>query len=98
MTTKSWVKRPDAPARLSGRKGQQRRARWLSSQPLCIMCEREGFITAGTDVDHVVPLSKGGADDESNLQTLCHAHHQDKSVSDKGQRIRPTIGLDGWQV
>jgi len=98
MKAKSWAKRPDAPARLSGRKGQQRRARWLSNQPLCVMCQREGFVTLGEAVDHVVPLAKGGADDESNLQTLCHAHHQDKSIRDKGQRVKPTIGLDGWAI
>lgn len=100
MKTKAWVKRPDAPTRLSGRKGQQRRARWLSGQPLCVMCEAmtPPRVTAGTDVDHVQPLSKGGADDESNFQTLCHAHHQDKSTTDKGQRIKPTIGLNGWAI
>lgn len=29
-------------------------------------------------VDHVVPLSKGGADDESNWQLLCRACNQAK--------------------
>ncbi|MBK5204212.1 MAG: HNH endonuclease [Polaromonas sp.] len=98
MKTKAWVKRPDAPARLSGRKGQQRRAQWLSSQPLCVMCEAmtPPRVTAGTDVDHIEPLAKGGADDESNFQTLCREHHQEKSIRDKGHRVRPVTGADGW--
>ena len=79
MTTprKAWAKRPDAPARLSGRKGQECRARWLFGQPLSVICEAmtPPRVTLGTDVDHVRPLAKGGARDKSNLQTLCAAHH-----------------------
>lgn len=88
---KAWAKRPNAPARLSGRKGQERRARWLSGQPLCVMCEgmTPPRVTLGTDVDHIQPLAKGGADDESNLQTLCASHHQEKSILDRGHTPRP---------
>lgn len=31
------------------------------------------------ETDHVVPLSKGGENDFSNLQTLCHDCHEKKS-------------------
>jgi 5-methylcytosine-specific restriction endonuclease McrA len=46
-------------------------------------------VTLGTDVDHIKPLAKGGADDESNLQTLCSECHQKKSIRDRGHTARP---------
>jgi 5-methylcytosine-specific restriction protein A len=101
---KAWAKRPDAPARLTGRKGQERRARWLSEQPLCVMCAAmtPPRVTAGQDVDHKKPLAKGGADDESNLQTLCRECHEKKSILDRGHTPRAkspvTFTADGRVV
>ena len=34
------------------------------------------------DVDHVIPLLKGGPDDESNLQAICPACHRRKTEND----------------
>ncbi|MEU8877423.1 HNH endonuclease [Streptomyces javensis] len=31
--------------------------------------------TAGTDVDHVIPASLGGSDEDSNLTLLCRWCH-----------------------
>ena len=36
--------------------------------------------TLGEHVDHVVPISAGGSNDESNLQTLCHRWHSRKTA------------------
>jgi len=36
----------------------------------CVMCERSGR-GVKLEVDHKIPLSKGGTDDLDNLQTLC---------------------------
>ncbi len=85
---KAWVKRPDAPDahRLRGRAGMERRARWLHAHPLCVDCLPSGRVTAGTVVDHKVPLSEGGRDDHSNLQTLCTSHHDAKS--ERERRVR----------
>jgi len=86
---KPWTKRKDAPARLSGRAGVERRARWLYAHPLCLHC-MEGTpsrVSAGVIVDHVLPLSRGGADDESNLQTLCRACDRIKTAADLGQKL-----------
>jgi 5-methylcytosine-specific restriction protein A len=101
MTSRTpWAKRPDAADahRLRGWKGQQRRARWLSRFPLCKHCEAKGRVRLGVIVDHVVPLAKGGADDDSNLQTLCAECDKLKTAADLGHRIKPTTGLDGWPV
>jgi len=34
-------------------------------------------------VDHIVPRSKGGPDDDSNLQTLCRSCNLHKSASEE---------------
>lgn len=95
---KPWVK-PDAvaePARLRGRAGVARRARWLMEHPLCEYCRRETpqRITVGVEVDHVVPLAEGGADEESNLQTLCLWHHRVKSSIERGRALHSSTGGD----
>ena len=38
--------------------------------------------TADLEVDHVVPLALGGRDGDDNLETLCAAHHRQKTRSD----------------
>jgi 5-methylcytosine-specific restriction protein A len=35
-----------------------------------------------THVDHVVPVSQGGSDDEANLTSLCAWHHNRKTSSE----------------
>jgi 5-methylcytosine-specific restriction enzyme A len=67
--------------RQTGRRGVERRARWLRENPLCVMClaETPPRTTAATEVDHIVPLSQGGADHVSNFQSLCAEHHREKT-------------------
>ena len=67
-------------ARMRGRRGQERRKAWLAAHPLCAHCLLEGGrVHAGDEVDHIVPLHLGGADDSSNFQTLCSTHHKAKT-------------------
>jgi 5-methylcytosine-specific restriction protein A len=65
-------------------------------QPLCVACEQAGKVSAAEEVDHVVPLAKGGADDDTNLQSLCRECHQAKTRRDNGWRERVEVGVDGW--
>jgi len=45
----------------------------------------------GTDVDHIINLAQGGTDDPSNLQLLCHWHHNKKTqLEAKANRVRRT--------
>lgn len=77
------------PQRLGGQAGQNRRERWLRQHPLCKECQDEDppRVTAGEEVDHVVPLWQNGADDDSNLQTLCRAHHKLKTAREYRERM-----------
>ena len=42
-------------------------------------CTVTGCNANASDVDHVVPASRGGSDDESNLASMCRAHHLTKT-------------------
>lgn len=77
---------PMATPRLRGRAGVERRARWLAKHPLCVECEPEGITRIADVVDHVIPLWKGGADDESNFQSLCDPHHDAKTAREAAER------------
>lgn len=79
---------PNATPRIRGRAWMNTRAKWLSAHPLCIMCEQRGRVTAATEVDHVIPLVEGGKDDDSNYQSLCYAHHKDKTSEEAKGRSR----------
>lgn len=65
---------------------------------LCQYCLAKGYPVPGNEVDHIVPKSKGGSDDPANLQVLCSPCHRDKTIRDKGYRVRPRIGPDGWPI
>lgn len=56
---------------------------WIKSKGRCHLCDREisVYVVGGAKgihnspafphVDHIVPLARGGADSEENLQLLC---------------------------
>jgi 5-methylcytosine-specific restriction protein A len=69
--------------RMRGRKGQEARTLWLAMHPLCAACERVGILTAATTVDHIVPVSQGGADHPDNYQSLCVPHHREKTREER---------------
>lgn len=73
---------PAATPRMRGRALQERRERWMRLRPLCVRCEERGIVRLWTQLDHVVPLFKGGADDDSNLQGLCDPCHAAKTAAD----------------
>lgn len=77
---------PGATPRQRGRKGMTRRARWLSLHPLCAHCEQANRVTLAEEVDHIVPLIEGGADDEANLQSLCVSCHKAKTAREASRR------------
>lgn len=62
-------------------------ARWIRfsklyrrKNPLCVLCEAQGFTVACTEVDHIIPRARGGAVwSEKNLQSLCKKCHSLKT-------------------
>ena len=77
---------PVETTRLRGRKLQARRRRLLSANPLCEKCSTLDHPVAATELDHVVPLWKGGPDVEDNLQRLCDDCHRVKSDAEARER------------
>lgn len=51
------------------------RERFLSINPLCEMCKRQGRYTTATEVHHIKPLIEGGTNDFVNLMPLCKSCH-----------------------
>lgn len=67
----------------------------LIEEPVCAICLRQ----PSQQVDHIVPLCKGGDDSRSNLQGLCIECHDDKTRDDLGIKDKPVkIGLDGYPI
>lgn len=52
------------------------RDRYISAHPLCEACLGLGKASVATLVHHRKPLSEGGTNDESNLQSLCVSCHE----------------------
>jgi 5-methylcytosine-specific restriction protein A len=82
--------------RLRGRAGMVQRQRRLDAEPLCRDCKAKGRPTLATVPDHIVPLAKGGSDDDSNIRCLCADCHRDRTAEQFGSRKKPKIGNDGW--
>ena len=69
----------------TGRPYRRVRDRVKQDQSLCPLCEAQGLTVAGEEVDHIVPLSRGGAEqDPANLQHLCVPCHAAKTRREQG--------------
>lgn len=72
--------------RLRGRAGMERLDRLRRRNPLCRHCHARGITRAADQYDHVVPLWKGGADEDANMQGLCLACHEVKTAAEATAR------------
>ena len=85
--------------RIRGRAGMAQRKRRLDAEPLCRDCKAEGKVRAATVPDHIIPLSKGGGDDDSNIRCLCAECHDKRTREQFGQKAaKVATGIDGWPV
>ena len=65
---------------------------------LCQTCQRNGRLTPGTQIDHIVALTNDGSNDDDNLEVICDDCHDIKTNADLGYKPLVTTGLDGWPV
>lgn len=84
--------------RLRGRAAVIQRLRRLQAEPLCRDCAAKGRIREATVPDHIVPLTHGGSDEDSNIRCLCADCHQARTAEQFGHRRRVATGPDGWPI
>jgi 5-methylcytosine-specific restriction protein A len=73
---------PNVANRITGRRRQEIRRQHFAEHPLCVHCEAQGRVAIATELDHIVPLHKGGQEADSNRQGLCHDCHLAKTAKD----------------
>ena len=79
--------RPDTVERKRGSAGVKDRSRIKERDcGLCVLCREQGKVSAGTVVDHRIPLWNGGSDEDDNKQTLCIPCHDQKTAQEAKQR------------
>lgn len=85
----------DRQERTRGRRWMALKEYVLREQPVCAVCK----CRPATEVDHILPISKGGTDERDNLQGLCYGCHDEKTREDLGiKKKAQKIGLDGYPV
>ncbi len=51
------------------------RVRYAKEHPLCEMCFKEGRYTRLDEVHHIIPVSRGGTNERTNLMSVCKSCH-----------------------
>ena len=64
----------------------------------CVVCRAKGKLTLAEEVDHIVPLERGGTDDAVNLRALCKPCHVDVTNVQRGSVVKVRAGIDGWPL
>lgn len=82
--------------RLRGRRAVAQRLRRLQAEPLCRDCGAKGIVREATVPDHIVPLSRGGSDEDTNIRCLCADCHRTRTAEQFGLRRTVAVGSDGW--
>lgn len=79
--------------RLAGAGGSHSLEAWRQLKALfgnrCVCCGKQGKVTK----DHIVPVSRGGSDDITNIQPLCIACNKSKFTRDRDYRTRGKVAL-----
>lgn len=58
-----------------GRAWKRIRDKYVAEHPLCELCFKDGRSILADEVHHILPVSKGGSHDRSNLMSLCKSCH-----------------------
>lgn len=68
----------------SSKKWRMARGMQLRKFPLCLDCKDMGIMEPAIVVDHVIPMSKGGAKlNSENLRSLCKPCHDAKTTKER---------------
>ncbi len=66
-------------------------ARWkklrrmvLRRDPICVLCNLNGFVVPSRHADHVLALEAGGTNEMKNLRGLCPSCHSRKTALEDG--------------
>lgn len=70
-----------------GRAWKRIRDRYIKAHPLCEECVTQGKLTPAEEVHHILPLSRGGGHETSNLMALCKSCHS-SITAESGDRWR----------
>ena len=64
----------------------------------CAECANRLAPLIATEVDHVIPLAKGGTDSMDNLRAINSECHKAKTLRESGVNMKEVarIGVDGW--
>lgn len=68
-----------------GRSWKRIRDRYIKAHPLCEECKKADRLTPAEEVHHILPLSRGGTNDFSNLMALCKSCHS-RITAESGDR------------
>jgi 5-methylcytosine-specific restriction protein A len=97
----NWANKRDV-GRLTGRPWRRLREQVLKRDNYlcqCAECATRLVPLAADEVDHVIPLSRGGTNHPDNLRAINSEHHRLKSQTESGAgSSRVAIGPDGWPV
>jgi 5-methylcytosine-specific restriction protein A len=79
---KAWAKPVEQQGR-GGRPWRRKREAVLARDAgLCQPSRRHGLLVPATTVDHIVPLARGGSDDDTNLQAISASVHAAKTAAE----------------
>jgi 5-methylcytosine-specific restriction protein A len=75
--------------RTRGRRLMELRALILAEEPLCRPCQAKGKVSAAIEIDHILALHLGGADERENCQPICITCHKEKTMREFSKRVQP---------
>lgn len=67
---------------------KQRVAVWIAGGGACHICGGEIFAGQAWEIEHVIPLAQGGADELANMRPAHPVCHREKTAQDAGDTAR----------